>query len=356
VSRFSETPPPPERHRSHRHRSRRKRRSLIVSVAAIATAVTGTLVTAAVGAQSETGCSVDYRVASQWPGGYVAFVDVTNFGDPVSSWDLDWGLADGQDVRQAWNATVTTVDGQAATRNVSYNGSVGTGDTVSFGVLGSWQASNPVPSTFTFNGVTCNEDGDAPPPTVPPTETATPTATIPAPSVTTPSPSGTTVTPTATSVSPSPSTTAPAPTATTPTATSTTSPGLTAYEQQVLDLVNAERAANGCKALVIDPSLQKASHDYAVEMVQTHNFSHTSVDGLSPTDRAKAAGYDDGVGENIAMGYSNDPKGVVSGWMNSAGHRANILNCSYTKTGVGYDPGLITQGYASGSWVQDFGF
>jgi uncharacterized protein YkwD len=140
--------------------------------------------------------------------------------------------------------------------------------------------------------------------------------------------------------------------------TSTTSadPRLTSYEQKVFDLVNAERTANGCQVLVIDPHLQKAAHDYAVEMVETHNFSHTSASGLDPSARAKAAGYSGGVGENIAMGYVNDPAGVVDGWMNSSGHRANILNCSYTKTGVGYDPGLITKGYQNGSWVQDFGF
>ncbi|WP_329274474.1 ricin-type beta-trefoil lectin domain protein [Streptomyces sp. NBC_01451] len=136
--------------------------------------------------------------------------------------------------------------------------------------------------------------------------------------------------------------------------------GMTSLEKQAFDNVNAQRTANGCAALVIDESLQKAAHDYAVEMVRTHNFSHTSASGKSPTDRVRDAGYTrGGVGENIAMGFEGDPNGVVNnptyGWMSSSGHRANILNCGYTRTGMGYDAGNIDPNYASGSWVQVFG-
>ncbi|WP_405818852.1 CAP domain-containing protein [Streptomyces sp. NBC_01390] len=136
--------------------------------------------------------------------------------------------------------------------------------------------------------------------------------------------------------------------------------GMTSLEKQAFDNVNAQRTANGCAALVVDTSLQKAAHDYAAEMVRTHNFSHTSASGKSPTDRAKDAGYTrGGVGENIAMGFQGDPNGVVNngtyGWMSSSGHRANILNCGYTRTGMGYDAGDIDPNYASGSWVQVFG-
>ncbi|MDX2543128.1 ricin-type beta-trefoil lectin domain protein [Streptomyces sp. WI04-05B] len=136
--------------------------------------------------------------------------------------------------------------------------------------------------------------------------------------------------------------------------------GMTSLEKQALDNVNAQRTANGCAALVVDTSLQKAAHDYAAEMVRTHNFSHTSASGKSPTDRARDAGYTrGGVGENIAMGFQGDPNGVVNnatyGWMSSSGHRANILNCGYTRTGMGYDAGNIDPNYASGSWVQVFG-
>ena len=65
-------------------------------------------------------------------------------------------------------------------------------------------------------------------------------------------------------------------------------------------------------------------------------FSHTGLDGSSPGDRARAAGFSGGgIGENIAAGYGS-PEAVMAGWMNSSGHRANILNCGYRLLGVGY--------------------
>ncbi|MEV0224374.1 CAP domain-containing protein [Streptomyces sp. NPDC050704] len=145
----------------------------------------------------------------------------------------------------------------------------------------------------------------------------------------------------------------------TPMASAAESAALSSMEKRAFDNINTQRAEKGCAALVVDPNLQQAAHDYAVEMVRTGNFSHTSATGQSPTDRAKAAGYKGGVGENIAMGFRDDPNGVVNngtyGWMNSAGHRANILNCNYTRTGMGYDSGNIDPAYADGSWVQVFG-
>ncbi|MDX3492353.1 CAP domain-containing protein [Streptomyces turgidiscabies] len=135
---------------------------------------------------------------------------------------------------------------------------------------------------------------------------------------------------------------------------------MTALEKQALVHVNALRTAHGCAALVIDRGLEKAAHGYAAEMVRTHNFSHTSASGKSPGDRARDAGYTrGGVGENIAMGFRGDPDGVVNdadyGWMSSSGHRENILDCDYTRTGMGYAAGNIDPHYADGSWVQVFG-
>lgn len=339
----------PENVQPSRTRKPRRRRRILLAAAAVAvTAVGGTLFTTAIGAETAAGCSVEYQVVNQWSGGFLANVSVTNLGDPVSMWTLNWEMADGQSVRHSWNATVTMTDDQATARNSRYNGSIATNGTASFGFIGAWRTTNPVPSTFMFNGTQCN--GTVNDPTTSPAAT-TATSSPTAEPTTTPTATPTTTSVPSTTTSPSPSTTTSSKTTTT-----SSSSGLTSSEQQVFDLVNAERTANGCQVLVIDPYLQKAAHNYAVEMVETHNFSHTSVSGLDPTARAKAAGYNGGVGENIAMGYLNDPSGVVAGWMNSSGHRANILNCSYTKTGVGYDPGLITQGYASGSWVQDFGF
>ena len=152
---------------------------------------------------------------------------------------------------------------------------------------------------------------------------------------------------------------APAVTVASPTPSTSPAAGLNRMEQGVLDAVNAARQRFGCPPLTVDASLQSAAHAYAALMVSEHWFDHRSPDGKSPTDRAKAAGYQGGVGENLMMGFKDDPTGAVTnpsyGWLQSDGHRANILNCDYRRTGVGYDPGNIQSGYADGSWVQMFG-
>jgi uncharacterized protein YkwD len=82
-------------------------------------------------------------------------------------------------------------------------------------------------------------------------------------------------------------------------------------------------------------------------MAANDYFDHTSPDGTTPQDRAEAEGFTSPVGENIAVGYptAND---VMAGWMDSEGHRANILNCAYTVIGVG----LNEDGWY---WTQMFG-
>jgi uncharacterized protein YkwD len=196
--------------------------------------------------------------------------------------------------------------------------------------------------------------------TVPPTSaSAGPTATASprtsAPSTTSPAPAPT---------SPPARTTAPvaAPTSTgrlttaalPPTASPPAAEPLSAQEQAVLTMTNADRADAGCGPLKVDTRLQAAASAHAVDMVDRHYFSHTSPDGQDPSERAEAAGFPSGAGENIAMGYPT-ASAVMAGWMASSGHRANILNCSYTVIGVGYDPGTIRAGFAPGSWVQMFG-
>ena len=107
----------------------------------------------------------------------------------------------------------------------------------------------------------------------------------------------------------------------------------TAYENEVISLVNAERAKVGLPALSADSGAVDVAHIRAKEIVQS--FSHTRPDGRS----CFTAAADSGVsyrtaGENIAYGYAT-PQQVVSGWMNSEGHRKNILSSSFTKIGVG---------------------
>jgi len=158
-------------------------------------------------------------------------------------------------------------------------------------------------------------------------------------------------------------TTAPTSTSTKPagtptTSTTTTEPqggGSSGYESEVLRLTNAERSKAGCGPLSADSSLVESSGAHAEDMVDRHFFDHTNPDGENPFERMGDAGFKgSAMAENIAMGYGS-PAEVVAGWMQSEGHKRNILNCGYNKLGVGYDPGRIKAGYAAGSWVQNFG-
>ena len=107
----------------------------------------------------------------------------------------------------------------------------------------------------------------------------------------------------------------------------------TAYEAQVLRLVNAERAKTGLAPLVMDDGAVKVAHLRAKEIVQS--FSHTRPDGRSCFTAASDSGLSYRfAGENIAYGYKT-PEQVVNGWMNSEGHRKNILSASFTKIGIG---------------------
>ncbi|MEU1888888.1 cellulase family glycosylhydrolase [Micromonospora rifamycinica] len=139
-------------------------------------------------AQAAAGCRVTYAVPSQWQGGFTADVKITNLGDPLAGWTLAWTFPAGQRVTQAWNATVAATGDQATAKNLSYNASIATNGTVSFGFNGSWSGSNPAPTSFSLNGVTCTGDvGGTPTPTAttaPPSPTPT---TSPSPS---PSPGG----------------------------------------------------------------------------------------------------------------------------------------------------------------------
>ncbi|MBC3844114.1 hypothetical protein GXW82_39770 [Streptacidiphilus sp. 4-A2] len=118
---------------------------------------------------------------------------------------------------------------------------------------------------------------------------------------------------------------------------------------QVLALVNAQRAAHGCGALTGSAQLNQLAESYSTEMAVEGFFSHTDPAGRTPWDRARAMGITDLGGENIAMGQPT-PQAVMTAWMNSPRHRANILNCAYHSLGVGVY-------YAGGGpwWTEDFG-
>ncbi|MFI8105926.1 CAP domain-containing protein [Streptomyces sp. NPDC086023] len=119
---------------------------------------------------------------------------------------------------------------------------------------------------------------------------------------------------------------------------------------EVTRLVNSERAAAGCPALKTDPALSKAAQAYSNTLAATGVLSHTGPDGSQPADRVGAAGYAwSRTGENIATGQP-DAAAVMDSWMNSPGHRENILNCAFTEIGVG-----VTTTGGGPWWTQVFG-
>lgn len=102
-----------------------------------------------------TGCSVSYIVQNQWTGGFGANVAITNLGTPLSGWTLTWTFDAGQKVTQAWNATATQAGSTVSAVDAGWNADIATNATTSFGFNGTWNGSNPVPTTFALNGVTC---------------------------------------------------------------------------------------------------------------------------------------------------------------------------------------------------------
>ncbi|WP_330461439.1 sigma-70 family RNA polymerase sigma factor [Streptomyces sp. NBC_00820] len=119
---------------------------------------------------------------------------------------------------------------------------------------------------------------------------------------------------------------------------------------QVVELVNKERATAGCGALTEDPQLEKAAQGHSDDMAARDFFEHTNPDGTDPGQRIIAAGYHwSTYGENIAEGQPT-PQAVMEAWMNSPGHRANILNCAFKNIGVG-----VHKGSGGPWWTQDFG-
>lgn len=133
-----------------------------------------------------------------------------------------------------------------------------------------------------------------------------------------------------------------------------------APEAEALSLINAERARAGCPALKPEPRLMAAATGHAKAMAWLNFFGHVSPDGAKFTNRIKAQGYRvSRAAENIAAGQASASE-VVAGWMASAGHRKNILNCKLRETGIAVayqrdDAPLPGQSYAFRYyWVQVF--
>lgn len=125
--------------------------------------------------------------------------------------------------------------------------------------------------------------------------------------------------------------------------------GVKSIEQQVIDLTNQERAKNGLKPMTPDWELSRVARYKAMDMRDKNYFSHTSPTYGSPFDMIKNFGISyRSAAENIAAGQTT-AQAVVKSWMNSSGHRANILS-SNTRIGVGYAKGGAYGHY----WVQMF--
>lgn len=113
-------------------------------------------------AAAAAGCTVDYRVTNQWNGGFQTDVTVTNTGDRVSSWKLEWAFTGDQKVGQSWNASLSQSGTAVTATNASWNGSLDTGASTAFGFTATHSGQNAVPATFTLNGVTCAGPGGGP--------------------------------------------------------------------------------------------------------------------------------------------------------------------------------------------------
>ncbi len=133
--------------------------------------------------------------------------------------------------------------------------------------------------------------------------------------------------------------------------------GSNSFGEEVLQLTNAFRLQNGLSPLVMNSELAVTAQKHSRAMAEEDFFDHIGPNGSKPWDRAEAAGYTArAIGENIAAGQPT-PEQVVQSWINSPGHRENLLNPSYIELGVGYfqlanDTGRVNYSHY---WTQVFG-
>ncbi|MFE4450179.1 sigma-70 family RNA polymerase sigma factor [Streptomyces sp. NPDC056796] len=202
----------------------------------------------------------------------------------------------------------------------------------------------PATAVAPLTGPSASESAAAPPSPSPSTPSASPSSVPPSPSATKSPSASPSRSATATPAKP-PKPRAPSSgPAATPKAT--TAPSVA---EEVIALVNTERAKEGCGSVSGNALLAKAASDHSADMVARDYFSHTSPDGTDPGARITAAGYRwSTYGENIAKGQQT-AESVMDSWMNSEGHRANILNCAFKEIGIGRED-------SSGGpvWTQNF--
>jgi uncharacterized protein YkwD len=134
----------------------------------------------------------------------------------------------------------------------------------------------------------------------------------------------------------------------------------------VLCLINKERASHGESPLQLNPDLQRAADEHDQELISADYFAHVSPSGVTPVERVRATGYIPGpdfgyvIGENLAWGTLSlsTPQAIVSAWIASPGHLANILEGQYTDTGIAVVPSVppsLSQGAPGATYAQEFG-
>jgi cellulose 1,4-beta-cellobiosidase len=114
-------------------------------------------VASSVPASAAAGCEVDYQL-NDWGSGFTASVEITNLGDAVNGWTLEWDFAGNQRVTNSWNGTVTQSGQSVSATDAGYNGAIATDGTATFGFQGSYTGSNAAPTAFELNGVLCSGD------------------------------------------------------------------------------------------------------------------------------------------------------------------------------------------------------
>lgn len=122
------------------------------------------------------------------------------------------------------------------------------------------------------------------------------------------------------------------------------------YEDNVLTLVNVVRKRAGLPRLSCDERLRVAARNHSRDMAARAFCAHVNPDGVTPAERMSAAGHPSPGGENVAQGQSN-PHAVMTAWMDSPPHRANILNAEFKTLGVG-----VELGGTGPYWTQNFGY
>ncbi|WP_411099618.1 glycoside hydrolase family 6 protein [Streptomyces sp. x-45] len=151
----------------------RTRTAMLAALTLVAGASGTALAAHSASGAAAAACTVDYKVQNDWGSGFTAAVTVTNNGAATSNWSLGWSYAGSQKVTNSWNAKVSQSGAAVTAANESYNGTLSTGGSASFGFQATYSGSNAIPATFTLNGVTCNVDGGTDP-TDPPTDPTDP--------------------------------------------------------------------------------------------------------------------------------------------------------------------------------------